>query len=269
MHTSLSGGLVFADPVTEVATPVPCNLYTCALPEPTFRLSPACSLVVNGSPAPVGYDLTQIGITCVAHAQSERDAMAMLSDLRRIVRPGGRPFTHNPAKTTATFDPRGVIGVPHFTSDDADLWRFITIDIRAEIQPLNFGAGAGASAAGESMAQFDLIATVVPEIVPLPITLFTVYADGDAGVVATVTVMDNTLTLTRAATGPIEEASFDLTHADYDTIGELRAAVALVDHWHVGDIEASEDARPSVEILNTNIANAVGESNKARLRIHA
>lgn len=266
-----SGGLTFADPVTEGATPALANLYARVLPSIEFRRQPACSLMVSPAGAPTGQSTTTpIGVTCVAHGETERQAMALLNDLRRLILPNGRGFTHNPPAHSGSFNPAGVIGAPYVApGDDADVWRFITIDIRADIQPIRFGPGEDATPDGEAAAQLDLVCACVPDVMPPPLVGFSLYHATATSASVVLDQAAGTLSLSFAAGGPIVENEFDLTHADYNTVAKLRAAITALSTWTVGDADAATDARPSVELFDHANTNPTSAANKSLLRMHA
>lgn len=260
--------LRYADPVTETGEPEARRLYTIPLPKRDHRESPACSILVAPAGAPGGQTTTTpIGMRCVAHGATEREAMDVLRDLRRIILPGGRGWTHNPPTPGGSFNPQGVIGPPFVApSGDADVWRFVSIDIVADIQPVNFAFGA-ATPEGEAAAQLDLVAHCIPDVMPAPLVGFSVHHTTATS--ASVVIAENTLTLSFASGGPITENTFDLTHEDYDTVAELRAAVTALGTWTVDDADAATDARLSVELFHHTNSNPIGAANKSLLRLHA
>jgi len=234
-----------------------------------MRLTPAVALSIEPAVAPAGNDAaTLIGITAHAHAQTPTQAIDLLNDLRRIVRPDGRAWFAPLVTNGGAFDPNGVIGVPStFVGVDADLWRFIGISVRADLQIVRFGPGDQASAEGEAVARLDLTASVVPEIAPAIKTAFTLYITDSGGTIGSVTLVDDMLALSFSVPAPIQNDIFDLTAAAFDTVGELRAAIAALGTWVVGDTDATLDARASVDLFDINANYAVGAGNKASLTL--
>lgn len=150
--------LVFVEPSAHE----PGHVYAGPLPQAESRLSPACSIV----PGPSGgrsssYESrATITLLCESRATTHTQAVEMLQSLRRCVRR---------APTDAGFaapHARNIVGAPTLdrpggANTRVDLWRFLSLDVLAEPQPIAIADDA-ATGEREAAATMTLVATVVP-----------------------------------------------------------------------------------------------------------
>lgn len=268
-------GLTFADPASEPSGVVPPkrDIYAAPLPRREHRRTPAASLTPLSGEGGDGYAVMRAQIDAVARAADERSAAEMVADLRNRVRQDGRPWRFDPPAHSGDVELHGLIGFPPPKSLDTggalDLWRFLAIDVRADVQITSFIAGDGATGEGEAEARLGLTAFLVPAAgFPAPGSPFALHHPGGGDDLATVDVSGGTLTLTFAGAGPVQTDEYDLSEPLVATVAELRSAIEAETDWAATGIDAGFDARPSIELLNITIGGAIGAAGAAPLRMH-
>ncbi|MBL0922454.1 MAG: hypothetical protein IBJ10_10050 [Phycisphaerales bacterium] len=248
-RTLIDGGLRFCEP----AESEPSNLYRCALPPRSSRLTPAASvLLAPGSPGSAPLDpTTPMALAVTSRAATLDAALDMLADLRAAVRPGQRPL--------ADADCRNLIGLPGGGpgsdwdfgapgSQTACVWRVIQIDVLAEPQPLLSAQAPDATAEGEAEALMTLVVRALPAVV---VRAFDVhYAGADAA--ASVSVAGGALEL-RSTSAPLTSVPL----ADH-TIDTLAAAVAAVAGWQASAVNPLVASAPAAALLPLAQRSALG-----------
>lgn len=254
-RTAVVGGLTFAD----TGITAPCNLHASARAFPSETLNPSASITPGPSVGPTGMSVvTRQTVVIEARAGSDEDAMAMLADLRSLLRPGERPFV----------DPstRGYIGMPPpaviAPGASRDVWRVVGVDLVNEPQTLNVAAGPMATEDGRAAALLTLAFTCVPQTVRYAFSLWQAVA-APTVTAATCAVDETNLTLNVTPDG---EGGGDLTAAlSAHTVGTLCAAIDALGGasagWETDSLNGAASALPAKNLIGFPVRTAHGTSN--------
>lgn len=179
--TSLVGGLVYND----LGETTPANLYAGPMPPREFRLGTAvgfASVSVTGGEDPGMSPVVTHTVSVECRAPTRQAAVGVLNDLLRVLRPQDRPFVWRPPQDAgATFERQGVIGAPS-VSETATIWRVIAIEVSGSPEPADIELSS-ASDDGLGSAILTLQVIAVPDEMPAPATVLSVWHGGAGGVV--------------------------------------------------------------------------------------
>lgn len=154
------------------------NLWSVPLPRRDHRAALAASLTIGATVPQAGYEIeTRTAVVVHARGDTLDAAMELLTDLRRLVRPGERPLVYVPAVPTSAGVPlRGCLGLPEGEPqwDDGstlDVWRVLAIDLVAEPQPGSLADFVGSGPRdGQADATMTLGVTMTPATLTAPTT---------------------------------------------------------------------------------------------------
>ncbi len=287
-HTLWSGGLRFveANELAGAFTDAAGAIFAGPLPDIGKRLATAVSLTLAPSvPPPASLPASSIGVRLEAVAPSSREAIALLTDLRELARPGGRIFVAPNLASTGAFDLDAVIGppppqafeegvLPDYLDDDTTLgvWRIRRIDVVSEPQPVEFGDGAE----GQHTARMQVQLMAVRAAMPEPLPAFEVYHDGSGGVTAagvTSYPSDARLAFRVESTAGVHTAAVNHSAGD---MTDLRAAIALLggidarhEGWTIQSIDTDLDARPASDLCRWHRLDALTVDNARPVAVNA
>lgn len=260
-------GLTFAEASSTTAA----HIHAAPLPPLGQRPSTGGGASVTpapaGGPAPEGLDVTTTRlITIEAHASDSRAAIAMLEDLRSLLRAGERPFA----------DPRtrGLIGMPTLgPAESAQVWRVIGIEFVNEPQPLVTGTGPDASPDGEAVASWTIAVRAVPALVAYAFGLW------QATVAPTVTAATAEIDVVAAGARLVLDATPDdqgggdqAISLGPTSIGALAATIDALGGasggWETDNLYGAASGLPASALIGFPSRSVLGADNKTHVLAH-
>ncbi|MCB9902516.1 MAG: hypothetical protein H6826_14320 [Planctomycetes bacterium] len=229
-NTAWPGGLDFLDPDTTAVASTGKRLFARQAPEAGRRGDPCAAVTPEPGGGENAYDaFRRYGVLVSAFGTSPDDCMALLEDLREVLRPGHRPLVYTGPAHGGVFGLGGILGAPSLSPGD-DPRRVLRV---REVQEVSAPQLVQAHLAAGGIAP-DLAAVAQMRVelggtlddLPAPLPAFTVHVgSGDGAALATVQVLSDRVRISWDTDALPPDVTSDFLFATHTTVGALRAAI--------------------------------------------